>query len=163
MSINITHDKLKKLLEYNPETGLFINKVYRSARAKKNTVAGFLSKDGYITIGINGKTYYAHRLAWFYIFEIWPEKFIDHIDTIRNHNWLSNLRECNYSENYQNIIKCQSNNKSGYLGVSSNRSKFRANICLDNKPLYLGSFDTAIEAHEAYLFAKRKIHEFNML
>jgi hypothetical protein len=51
------------------------------------------------------------------------------------------------------------------LGADSNKrdGNFRSYIKYDNKNKFLGYFDTAIEAHNAYIEAKRKYHEFGML
>jgi hypothetical protein len=93
-----------------------------------------------------------------------PE-LIDHIDMNMGNNRISNLREASKSGNGQNKIACQSNNKSGYLGVSFYKpiNKFRATIFVNKKHIALGYFDTPEEASEAYITAKRKYHAFNML
>ncbi|WP_422109091.1 HNH endonuclease [Xenorhabdus bovienii] len=55
------------------------------------------------------------RIAWLYVYGFMP-KIIDHINRIRNGNRITNLRECDFSENARNR-KIQTNNKSGINGV----------------------------------------------
>lgn len=54
--------------------------------------------------------------------------------------------------------KIASNNKTGYKGVSIDKSsgRFRAAIKVNQKQIHIGTFDTAEEAHEAY---KKKAKE----
>ena len=84
MQKHLTQDRLKELLHYDPDTGVFtwIQKPAPRGRAIIGSVAGGLKQHGYITIGINQREYYAHRLAWLYVYGEWPEDQIDHI----NHN-----------------------------------------------------------------------------
>lgn len=51
------------------------------------------------------------------------------------------------------------NNKTGLIGVQPHGIRFIAKIKSDGKQYNLGVFDTATEAHEAYLSAKRKMHK----
>lgn len=38
------------------------------------------------------------------------------------------------------------------------RDRFQAKIQIDGKRTYLGTFNTAIEAHQAYVAVKRRLH-----
>jgi hypothetical protein len=75
----MTQDHLKKILDYNPETGLFHWKVKPSKRFPAGMQAGSLIH-GYIRIHTNGRQYGAHRLAWLYVYGVKPEYQIDHIN-----------------------------------------------------------------------------------
>jgi hypothetical protein len=118
---HITHERLLELLEYDPDTGIFKWKVNRKRLAKVGTTAGSINGSGYIHISVDGKLYLAHRLAWFYCFQEWPEKNIDHINGIRTDNRLDNLQD-----------------------VSQNR--YQAYIKVNGKTIHLGMFDTGEEA-----------------
>lgn len=56
--------------------------------------------------------------------------------------------------------KLNSNNKSGYPGVSFNKAtgKWTAQIKINGKNKFLGRFNTAYEAHLAYEAAAKKLH-----
>jgi hypothetical protein len=161
----VTQERLKELFYYNEFTGLFIRLVKTSNKTKIREVVGYENINGYIIISINGKEYYAHRLAWLYITGEFPEKGIDHRNTIKHHNWFSNLRKCDDIQNQQNRRTAQSNNLLRLLGVSyDNRfNKFYSRIKVNNKQQFVGYFPTAELAHEAYVTAKRNLHEFNTL
>lgn len=157
--MEVSHQRINELLEYDSLIGLFRWKITRR-RVNTGEVAGKLQSDGYIQIGIDGRYYLAHRLAWFYVHKIWPKDLIDHINGIRSDNRLDNLRCVTRFENAKNQRSCKINNKTGYLGVCFNRakSKYQAQIWVDGKKLYLGLFDNPEEAHKVYLEAKRKLH-----
>lgn len=158
----LTAERLREVLGYDPETGLFRWRV-RTSNVKVGDVAGCMRKDGYLIISINGRLHQAHRLAWLYVNGEWPPAEIDHIDGRRDFNAIANLREATHAENMHNRRKPQANNTTGYLGVSRYCGKFRALITLDRKLKHLGYFDTPEEAHAAYLEAKRRLHPFGMI
>ncbi len=156
----ITAERLRELIRYCPETGIFHWINSPSARVCSGAVAGAKStKDGYIRIIINRKSYLAHRLAWLHFYGQFPNKIIDHIDGVRSNNAITNLRDVTLSINAQNVKASSPKTKSPYLGVSQKGNKFQAQIKINKKLKYLGMFKTATEAHEAYLREKRLHHE----
>jgi hypothetical protein len=154
---DVTQERLKELFYYDPGMGLFIRRISRHKHLK-GEVAGSFLKNGRIEIGISGSVYYAHRLAWLYVYGAWPKNLIDHIDGNPANNRISNLRDVTHSENSQNQIKAKANNKTGFLGVYIHGGKYRAVIRVSGKDKYLGCFDTPKEAHEVYKIAKRIHH-----
>lgn len=114
----LTQARLKEVLHYDQDTGLFTWKVRTSNRIRVGEVAGaFSEKLGYILIGIDGTRHYAHRLAWLYVYGQFPEKMIDHEDTDGRNNRISNLRVATRTQNLSNHDK-NSNNTSGIKGIS---------------------------------------------
>lgn len=152
---------LKSILHYNPETGLF-TRLVRKGNHKVGSTAG-TPANGYVQIRIDNVGYLGHRLAWLYMTGALPTVQIDHRDLNRSNNIWTNLREATSGQNHQNRTK-NCNNKSGYLGASPHPNyaeKFVAHIKVNRINHYLGCFNTAQEAHEAYKQAKLKLHTFN--
>lgn len=158
----ITQNHLKEALEYNPDTGIFIWKINPSMGTKSGSIAGSVNDEGYIKIAYKRKIYSAHRLAWLYMYGSMPEDKIDHRNGIKSDNRIINLRSATHMQNLCNQRKPMSNNTTGYLGVSYSKKnrKFVAQIRINGRLKYLGSFSKAIEAHEAYLKVKRQVHDF---
>lgn len=152
---SLTIDRLKELIEYNPETGEFRRK--KSLKPwKENAAPGAVHKQGYLVISVDGKKYKAHRLAWFYVTGEWPTAFIDHIDRNRLNNTFSNLRDTTFYGNAQN----RSAVTGKFVGCSY-RSKERlwtAQIRANGKNCHLGYFRCETAAHLAYLKSKKLYH-----
>ena len=154
----ITHDRLLELVTYDSDTGIFYFNSTRGGN-HKGDVAGSLHSLGYIFLMLDRVTYTAHRLAWFYCFEEWPEKFIDHIDRNKSNNKLDNLREASREENGLNT-SIRKDNKTGYKGVSFNKSRntYIARMTVKGIKMYLGAFKTAKEAAEVIENKSRELH-----
>lgn len=90
----------------------------------------------------------------------WPETMIDHINGDRRDNKISNLRLADQYINSQNIIKARKDSKIGLRGVRYDAKwrKYVPVIRVGDKRLQLGGYETAEEAHQVYLDAKRKHH-----
>lgn len=161
---------VRKFLLYDPETGIFTWKARgdggRNTKSWNTRYAGRSAdkprlKDGYRQILIMSKNYLAHRVAWAYLNGAWPVDLIDHINGVRDDNRGSNLREASDRLNNENIRKKRKDNKSGYLGVHFDRkaNKFMAQVRHNRVAHVVGYFEDPKIAHEAYLSAKRKMHE----
>jgi len=156
----LTQERLKQLLRYDPETGLFYWLEDRGGR-KAGDVAG-CTKRNYTGISVDDKIYRAHLLAWFYMTGRWPDSFLDHKDLNKHNNAWGNLREATKSQNMANVGVIKSN-KSGLKGVSRYRAgesygkPWQAGIQKDGKRKHLGHFATKEEAHAAYCVAAEKM------
>ena len=151
---------LDQHLIYDPMTGLWRRKLKTHPNGK---LTGFLDATGYLCVSIYGAPYLAHRLAWLYITGEWPANGIDHKDGNPSNNAFANLRDVTPRINSENQRRARSDNSNGLLGVTNSGAKFRAGIQISGKKLHLGSFDTPNSAHQAYLSAKRRMHEGNTL
>jgi HNH endonuclease/AP2 domain len=80
---------------------------------------------------------------------------VDHIDGNTLNNRRDNLRVCTGRQNRFNQ-KRRSDNQTGFKGVSKTNSRYKAAIMVNQKSIYLGTFDTAPLAHEAYCEAALK-------
>jgi hypothetical protein len=156
----ITQDRLKEVLHYDPETGIFTNRVTRNQLSVAGQQAGFITKpQGYRTIGLSGRQYREHRLAWLYVHGVWPSGDIDHINGNPADNRLCNLRDGTTQDNCNNQRKTRSDNTSGLMGARLFRpGKWQASIRSNGEYMHLGTFDNPEEAHLAYMAAKRKYH-----
>lgn len=153
----VTHERLLELLSYDPESGSFTWLASASNRRKAGKIAGCKRADGYILVGIDGKLYTAHRLAWFYANGVWPDKIIDHINRNPSDNRLCNLRCVGREENSQNV-GLRKNNKSGVTGVSfwKKRGLWQVRIKYGGKLRHVGYFETLDAATNARKEAERK-------
>lgn len=157
----VTAEYVRSRLDYNPETGEFTWRAKPGsghyARAFNTqyagTTAGTRSWNGYIRIALPGASYSAHRLAWLHFYGEWPpeDMRIDHIDRNRVNNRISNLRLATNSQNRMNS-GLFANNTSGFKGVQFDRSfgKFVARLRVDGRDRYVGCFDRAEDAAQAY-------------
>lgn len=156
---NLTFERLRDLLHYDPEVGDFIWR--EPGRGIRPGKTGNVRPDGYIRIGIDGISYLAHRLAWLYMTGDWPTIDVDHRDGNPGNNRFDNLRDVTQQTNIENFrTATKRNSSSGLLGVSFHaRDKlWRARIRADGKDITIGYFKTPEAAHAAYLEAKRKKH-----
>jgi hypothetical protein len=153
----LTQKRLKEVLNYDPETGIFIWKKALSFRVSAGDVAGYNRPDGYVCIRINNTSYQCHRLAWMYVYGYFPEGDIDHIDRTRNNNKIENLRESNRSCNIRNS-GLRANNTSGIKGVTLNKSTgmWRSRIGSKSKEIRLGHYSNFVDAVEARYRGEQK-------
>lgn len=152
----LTAEKLRELLHYDPDTGIFTRKVSTSHNAKAGAVAGSQDGLGYLLIKVLSRPYKAHRLAWLYMNGTWPKLDIDHINRNRSDNRIANLREVTHKQNHQNRSK-SSNNTSGHPGIywDKQKSKWRAKIEHNQKQIHLGYFTDIEEALSARKAAEK--------
>lgn len=151
----MNQESLKKLLHYDPETGIFTRKTTKR-------VAGCLTPTGYVYVGIFNKQVFAHRLAWLYMYGVLPPDKVDHINRNRSDNRISNLRLCNNSENLQNS-KVRTDNTSGFRGVSweKNRKKWQVYVYVNQRGKFFGYFDDLHEANLVAIKVRKEMHPFN--
>jgi hypothetical protein len=156
----LTHERLKHIFDYQPETGKFFRKECKFNPSFSGRPAGYKRASGYIRINVDGNAYYAHRLAWFYVYGHMPDLWIDHINGDKSDNRISNLRHATPATNNQNRKTCQRNSKTGVLGVDIHKAtgKYRAQITIGGKKRNLGNFDSIAEAQAEYLRVKRETH-----
>lgn len=153
----ITQDRLKEVLNYDPETGLFTWRVNIQSRARIGAIAGCNSR-AYRVIRIDGRSYEAHRLAWLYMTGNFPKVLIDHINMDGMDNRFFNLREADKSSNALNK-PAQRNNKLGIKGVCwvKSNKKYLASTRVRGVT-YREHFDTIEEATAAYKKMQEKYH-----
>ena len=129
----ITQEKLKELVNYCSISGKFtarkaIGKVKQGAE-----LGCYDRRSGYIVIRLNNELYFAHKLAWLYIFNSYPD-LLDHKDTNRENNILSNLRLATKSQNGMNSL-LRVDSTTGVKGViwEEEVNGFQARVVLNRK------------------------------
>ena len=158
----LTAQVLRERLSYDADGGGFVWKSCSGAAAIGSS-AGTLHRRGYLNICINGRKYGAHRLAWLYVHGQWPAGEIDHINGDKVDNRIANLRDVRHATNTQNIRRpYRTNLATGLLGVrraDTVKEQYSAGLSANGRYHHLGSFATAMAAHQAYVSAKRRLHE----
>jgi hypothetical protein len=158
---DITYDRLKEALHYNPKTGVWTWRVSTARRINVGDIAGHVSKtNGYRRIKIDGKLYLSIRLAFLYMEGYFPEHDVDHINRIRDDDRWANLREVSRQCNIRNAgVRCT--NKSGVKGVhwDASRGKWVATVTVNYKDINLGRHCRFRNAVLARFEAER---QFNM-
>src|SRR5215211_8204686 len=155
----LAYARLRELLHYDPETGLFTWRVTRTGTARAGSLAGWRMSDGYIRISLGERSYLAHRLAWLYVTGEWPPGYLDHRDTDKDNNRWCNLRPATRSQNGANARR-PSHNTSGFKGVTRHRGdrKWAAQIRVHGQIIHLGRFVDLEDARAAYVSAAQ--HHF---
>jgi hypothetical protein len=161
---NLTQARLKELLRYDAQSGLFAWKVKRPSAGgfvSPGDIAGYKNPvTGYTQIRIDGEIFQAHRLAFLYVTGAFPKHVTDHRDTNRANNRWDNIRDVTQSVNMQNKKIAQRNSSHGFLGIYLRKPSnvWVARVHTDGKSVWVGSFSTPEEAHAAYVAAKRRLH-----
>lgn len=157
-------ERLKILLTYNEETGEFHRRerprsdfssdrnygIFAARYAGKK--AGHSMKNGYVQIRLDGRLYFAHRLAFLYVHGFMPKE-VDHINGDPSNNRISNLRAATREQNNRN---CRSSlgSTSKYLGVcfarNLKRKQWVAQISPNREHIVIGRYETEDEAAIAY-------------
>lgn len=155
MRNQVTLERLKAVLTYDPQTGAWTWLQTLGSRGRKGSRAGCLRPDGYRSISIDGVSYLSHRLAVFYMEGQWAPFDVDHEDVTPGNDWWSNLRKATRGQNKANT-KLSRANTSGYKGVYWHKKdqKWRAQLKVGGKHVPVaGAFDDPVLAHNAYLSA----------
>ena len=146
--MHLTQELVRSLLRYEPETGRFF--WLKTGVGRVRYEAGNFSR-GYVRIGIHGKVYYAHRLAFLYMTGRMPD-VVDHKDGDPSNCRWDNLRESTHADNGKNTTH------RGYHKASRS-NKFAAQMTTNYRTVHLGTFETPEEARSAYLSAKDDAHK----
>ena len=153
----MSQDRLKELLEYDPETGLFTWIKSNSNVAYVGKVCQCENAQGYIVIRIDKKLYRAARLAFLYMTGEWPIE-ADHINGRTSDDRWINLRNCTSQQNKQNR-SVRYDNALLIKGIHQLPSgRFNALIKHNYVSINLGTFDTLGEAVNARKAAEAKYH-----
>ena len=146
----LTQARLKEIVHYNKDTGIFTRKKTTSSRAKKGFIVGSIGKVGYLTVRIDGPLYFLHRLVYLYIYGKFPKHHVDHINHDKLDNSFKNLRLVTQKGNSKNM-PMRSDNTSGYTGIYFDKrcSKWMGLIKTDDGVKFLGYYEDKEDAINA--------------
>jgi len=149
----ITQEELKRLLNYDPNTGVWTYRIWRGGSAPRAGAVACRPQHEPWQIRIGKQLYQPSRLAFLYMTGRWP-KTVDHINQDRSDNRWCNLREATKQQQSANRRGWA---QSGFKGVrQESKGCFLARIGVGGKIIYLGSCPTAEEAHQLYQTAALK-------
>lgn len=155
---NLPIELAKELFSLDEEKGVLFWAKKTSKKVIVGTPAGQHRSDGYISIGVDGRRYLAHRIIFALVNGYYPDE-IDHADGDQRNNHPSNLREATRSQNNMNrAVQC--NNSSGAKGVYLHRNsgKWHARIKVGGKYISLKYHTTMESARKAYEEASASLH-----
>ena len=157
--LKFSHKYLLEILEYFPDTGIFVWKVQLSNSGCIGKEAGGKDKSsGRYYLRIDKTKYLRSRLAWFYTHVKWPKYQLDHKNRIVDDDRIENLREATNQENGWNRI--YSNKKHNLpKGIFIRGNKFIVILRHENKNKYFGTFtnlENAIKARDEFEQINRK-------
>jgi hypothetical protein len=132
---DLTQARLRELINYDPDTGIFRWQNHDARRRPKDSVAGKRS-GRYSQITIGYRRYQAHRLAFLYMTGKWPPDVVDHINGDGFDNRFANLRLATKSQNQQNR-----RHRSGNVMYVPKREKWWARIDMAGRRHHVGYFD----------------------
>lgn len=149
----ISLDRLKVLLNYDPTTGDWRWRFPRKG-VKRGAQPGNISVNSRNRIFVDGRSYLAARLAYFYMTGVWSKLDVDHINGNTLDDRFENLRLATRSQNLAN----RRVRRNGLKGVVQNPTGWQAKLQIGYKRIHLGQFSTEEEAHEAYVAAAKQHH-----
>ena len=151
----LSHSELLERLSYNPGTGeVHWTRSPLNRAVVRGKRAGTINARGYRVIGLDGVSWFEHRLIWYYMTGEIPEEGIDHRDRNSANNRWKNLRQASQSQNGENR---------GFTGLSWHSRDQYWNVCLqkNGKRFYDQDccFGRALKKRNAL---KEAQHEFGM-
>lgn len=145
--------ELKEAFKYEPETG----QLYRISKNGTLRLCASACNQGYVRVKYKRAYYKASRIIWCLVTEQDPGALtIDHINRKRNDNRWCNLRLADHSLQKHNrgVLKTSTTRlKGAFVNRRGYGKPFRSAIMRDGIRISLGTFDTAIAAHKAYINA----------
>ena len=145
--------ELQHRFDYDSKTGVFRHRNTRK-QTLVGTVAGTVTRRGYIELSFEGRMLLAHRVAWYFDTGADPlNQEVDHENRVKYDNKISNLRLASHRNNQANKI---------HKGVffCKRRRKYVARIRVGDgrHQMDLGRFDREDDAQAAYQAKHIEIH-----
>jgi hypothetical protein len=147
----LSAERLRELVKYDPETGIFTRRIATSNRIKVGDLVGSPMAIGYFEASIGGRRDTLHRFAWLYMTGEWPDGDIDHRDLDESNTRWGNLRCGSHAQNIANQ-KTRIDTVTGVKGVCLDRrtGRFAAYVTINQRKIHLGMFESKEDAGNAY-------------
>ena len=152
----LTPSRAKELFEYDPDTGYFLRRTSQGGFLIGTRAGCLCNTSGYRFLGVDGKVYGEHRVAFLIMTGGMACDEVDHINQIKHDNRWENLREVTHLQNMQNTSQ-RKDNATGITGVYQRENgKYRAAISVNGKKICLGTFEDFNDAVAARKAAQEK-------
>ncbi|AJD82898.1 putative endonuclease [Achromobacter phage JWF] len=156
-NLDITHAQIREMFDYDPETGVLTRRNSKRPQFEHSNRAQE-GGDGYITHYVVNGNYSAHHIIWFWWYGEHFVHGVDHADNDRTNNRISNLRDLSHRANCWNTKTARKG--SNLIGAALQKNgKFLARIKVVDRQVTIGTFDSELESHEAYMAVKALIHK----
>jgi hypothetical protein len=156
-----SQEELRRLFDYQPDTGLLLWRHRPEFDARWNNrfagkVAGHVTDRGYVQVQVGDHLALAHRVIWKWLHNEEPPE-VDHRDTDSSNNRELNLRGSTRSQNLAN--RKGRPGKTLPKGVQLTAGgRFRAEMHADGKTIHIGNYSTPELASEAFAKAVAERH-----
>ena len=147
---DLTVDYVRSQVSYDPRSGEFtwlVNRKHMKVGMRAGCEHIVSGGKPYRIIGVGGRKYKEHRLAFFIMTGEWPSCEVDHIDGNGCNNQWTNLRDVDGTTNRRNQRRMITNT-SGHTGVywHVRKLKWEAKIGVNGEFVNLGYFDLIDDA-----------------
>lgn len=146
-------EELETVFIADPEEGL----LYRKFKNGKIKLCCEKDSRSHPCVSFKGN-YYCLHVVLFIMYNGYRPPEVDHKDTDSRNNRKSNLRDASRAENNSNRNQ-QSNNTSGFKGVSWEGSSWRYQIRYNGNTYSKRGFSTAEEAFNASITIRESLHK----
>jgi hypothetical protein len=153
--MTLTAERVRELLDYDPQTGALTWKIARGRRFKPGAPAGAISEHAR-QIRVDGRNYKEHRIVWLHVHGRWPVADIDHKDGNPRNNAIDNLREATRTQNNANRRGQGRTGLPKGVHFCGRTGRYVAQITCGGRNTFLGRFNTPEHAHAAYAVAAEK-------
>lgn len=137
----LTQKRLREVLDYNPETGIF---TFVKGKRKGKIAGTQHDNRGFVKVAIDNRRYLLHRLAWLWMTGSMPRWNIEHINGNRDDNRWRNLREGDRSQKREHCPPWRE--PTGLPGMWRVDDRIEAMVEVQGTVINLGSFASVKEA-----------------
>ncbi|WP_207099698.1 HNH endonuclease [Paracoccus shandongensis] len=150
----LTQNRLRQVLNYDPETGVFR---FVKGRRKGRTAGTVHDTRGFLKVSIDGRNHLLHRLACLWMTGTMPRWNVEHINGDHGDNRWANLREGERSQKRQ--YRAPRRQTTTCTGIWKVGTSFEAMVAVQGVTINLGAFETMDKAAAAITLLQRRAQE----